>query len=66
MYKDNIASVKAYLKTGWIIEGIMKDQYLHEGISQDRILVACFNPSIFKTEYHRKGLYSFEDIYKTN
>ena len=40
--------------------------YLHDDISQDRILVACFNPSIFKSEYHRKGLYSFEDIYKFN
>lgn len=66
MYKDNVASVKAYLNTGWIIEGIMKDQYLHEGISQDRILVACFNPTIFKDEYHKKGLHSFEDIYQAN
>ena len=64
MYKINIASVKAYLRAGWIIEGVLKDQYLHEGQSHDRILVACFNPKIFIEDYYRKGLYSFNEMYK--
>ena len=63
MYYDNIASVKAYLKADWIIEGVLKDHYLYEDKPQDRILVACFNPNIFHENYHRKGLYSFADIY---
>jgi RimJ/RimL family protein N-acetyltransferase len=63
MYFDNVASVKAYLRADWIIEGVLKDHYLYEGKPQDRILVACFNPSIFSDEYHKKGLYSFDDIY---
>ncbi len=65
MFKDNIGSVKAYLKTGWIIEGILKNQYIHDEKEQDRILVACFNPQIYKDKYYKKGLYSFEEVYNT-
>lgn len=64
MYRANVASVKAYLNAGWIIEGVLKDHYLYNNKSQDRILVACFNPEIFDGEYHKNGLYSFEDIYR--
>jgi RimJ/RimL family protein N-acetyltransferase len=63
MYYENIASVKAYLNAGWIIEGVLKDHFLHNDKPQDRILVACFNPEIFDNKYHKSGLYSFEDIY---
>ena len=63
MHRDNIGSVKAYLRANWIIEGILRDHYIVNGESQDRILVACFNPSIFNETYHKKGLYSFEEIY---
>jgi len=64
MYYDNIASVKAYLNANWIIEGVLKDHYLYNNESQDRILVACFNPDIFNEKYHTSGLYSFEEIYR--
>ena len=63
VYWGNIGSVKAYLRADWIIEGILRDHYIVNGESQDRILVACFNPSIFNETYHKKGLYSFEEIY---
>ena len=63
MYYDNIPSVKAYLRAGWIIEGVLKDHFLYEDKPQDRVLVACFNPSIFHQDYHRQGLYSFDDLY---
>lgn len=63
MHRGNIGSVKAYLRADWIIEGILRDHYIVNGESQDRILVACFNPSIFNETYHKKGLYSFEEIY---
>ena len=42
IYADNKASVGAYLKAGWVIEGILKDHYLVDGSSMDRVLVACF------------------------
>ena len=64
MFKENIGSVKAYLKAGWVIEGVMKDQYLSLGAAQDRVLVACFNPDIFKEEYYKQGVYQFNEIYK--
>ena len=64
MYRDNVGSVKAYLKANWIIEGILKDHYLVDGKPQDRILVACFNPNFYKDDYHKKGTVSFEEAYK--
>ena len=65
MYYDNIPSLKAYLRAGWVIEGVLKDHYIHHEKSQDRILVACFNPNFYEKNYHRKGLYSFDQLYNT-
>jgi len=42
MYANNKASIGAYLKAGWVIEGILKDHYLVDNLSMDRVLVACF------------------------
>jgi RimJ/RimL family protein N-acetyltransferase len=42
MYASNTASINAYLKAGWIIEGSLKDHYLVDGEPMDRVLVACF------------------------
>ena len=47
MYASNIASIKAYTKAGWVIEGQLKGHYLNEGNAEDRILVGCFNPKYF-------------------
>ena len=66
MFKDNVGSVKAYLNANWVIEGILKNQYVHKKIEQDRILVACFNPSLYNEDYYREGLHKFEDIYPSN
>lgn len=63
MYKDNIGSVKAYLKANWIIEGVLKNQYVQNSSEQDRILVACFNPKFYQDEYYSKGMFSFNQIY---
>ena len=63
MYKQNIASVKTYLKANWIIEGVLKDHYLEQDKEQDRILVACFNPNIYRGSYYSKGEYNFKQIY---
>ena|SRR2546428_13197945 len=50
MYESNIASIKAYTRAGWIIEGRLKGHYLVNGKNQDRILVGCFNPKYFTTQ----------------
>lgn len=47
MFEKNIASVKAYLRAGWYVEGRFKGYYLTESGPQDRICVACLNPAYF-------------------
>ena len=50
MYESNIPSIKAYRRAGWIVEGRLKGQFLIENnISEDRILVGCFNPKYFSS-----------------
>ncbi|MBE0351607.1 GNAT family N-acetyltransferase [Pseudoalteromonas lipolytica] len=47
MYSDNIGSIKAYTKAGWIIEATLQNHYILNGKLQDRVIVSCFNPSYF-------------------
>lgn len=47
MYASNIASIKAYTRAGWLVEGVLKGHYLNNNQSEDRILVGCFNPKYF-------------------
>lgn len=47
MYENNISSIKAYTKAGWVIEGKLKGHYLENGKPIDRIEVGCFNPKYF-------------------
>jgi len=47
MYEKNIASIKAYCRAGWVVEGCMKGYYLDNGKPMDRVCVACFNPKYF-------------------
>lgn len=51
MFADNMASVKAYLKTGWVIEGILQGQYWVNEKAMDRYCVACFNPHYFSEDF---------------
>lgn len=51
MYASNISSIKAYLRAGWIVEGIRKGQYWNNEKHEDRIEVACFNPQVFNEKY---------------
>ena len=50
MYEDNIPSIKAYTRAGWIIEGRMRGYYYVNGKSVDRVNVACLNPRYFQDE----------------
>ena len=47
MYLSNIASIKAYMRAGWLIEGRLKGYYHIDGKNEDQILAGCFNPKYF-------------------
>jgi RimJ/RimL family protein N-acetyltransferase len=47
MYEDNIASLKAYMKAGWVTEGRLKGHYWVDGRPMDRVLVSCFSEKYF-------------------
>ncbi|SHF90353.1 Protein N-acetyltransferase, RimJ/RimL family [Salegentibacter echinorum] len=50
MYESNIASIKAYTRAGWLIEGRLKGFYHKDGANEDRILVSYFNPKYFSKD----------------
>ena len=50
MYVSNVASIKAYIRAGWLIEGRLKGFYQVGERNEDRILVGCFNPQYFSKE----------------
>ena len=54
MYESNVPSIKAYLRAGWLVEARLKGQYLVDGIAEDRIEVACFNPKYFSEDFIQK------------
>lgn len=47
MFESNIASIKAYTRAGWFIEARLRGYYFQNGVSVDRICVACLNPKYF-------------------
>ena len=47
MYENNVSSIKAYTRAGWVIEGTLKGHYLENGKPLDRIEVGCFNSKYF-------------------
>jgi len=58
MYASNIASIKAYTRAGWVVEGVLKGHYLENGLNEDRILVGCFNPEYFKDREIQNAKYA--------
>lgn len=63
MFYSNMASVKAYTRADWVIEGVLKGQYLVDGKTEDRILVACFNPEFFNINEIVSASLKIEDVY---
>lgn len=43
--EHNIASIKAYTRAGWIVEGVLKKHYINDGIEQDWVMISKFNPA---------------------
>ncbi|WP_226389024.1 GNAT family N-acetyltransferase [Penaeicola halotolerans] len=64
IYASNIASIKAFIRSGWVVEGVLKGHYWNNGKNEDRILVGCFNPKYFTPEEIAAARY--EDWYKNN
>ncbi|MFM7106324.1 MAG: GNAT family N-acetyltransferase, partial [Flavobacteriales bacterium] len=45
IYANNIGSIKAYCKAGWIIEGVNQSRYILDGKEMDQVIVSFFNPA---------------------
>jgi RimJ/RimL family protein N-acetyltransferase len=41
---DNIGSLKAYLRAGWVMEAVLHAHYGDADGKHDRLVVSCFNP----------------------
>lgn len=42
---NNIASIKAYTRAGWIVEGVLESHYVNNGQIQDWLLISKFPPN---------------------
>lgn len=49
MYENNVGSIKAYLRAGWVVEAILHGHYVLRDEVMDRVVVSCFNPDCFPT-----------------
>ena len=47
IYSDNIGSIKAYSRAGWIVEAVLYDQLSTENGLNNHVLIACFNPRLY-------------------
>lgn len=64
MIESHIGSIKAYVRAGWIIEGILKQHHIINGQPQDFIQVACFNPKYFSKKFLAEALVTHERFCK--
>lgn len=68
IYRDNVGSIKAYCRGGWIIEGLIRGRYLVDGKPMDQVMVSCNNPEFFPSEhddYSLDGLKELMDFRKS-
>jgi RimJ/RimL family protein N-acetyltransferase len=45
---DNVGSIKAYTRAGWVIEGRLREHHLADGAPMDLVLVSCFSDPLAK------------------
>ncbi len=50
----NIPSIKAFTRTGWIIEAKLHQHYVNNGEVQDYLLISKFNPAVHETAHQLK------------
>jgi [ribosomal protein S5]-alanine N-acetyltransferase len=48
IYSDNVGSIKAYTRAGWVIEAVLHRHMHTPAGDNDRVVVSCFNPRYFK------------------
>ena len=53
-YANNVAMVKAFLKNGFRIEGVLKKQLRYKSEYVDHILFGCFNDDLILSSEHSK------------
>lgn len=44
--EKNIASLRTYVKAGWIVEGLLPKHYSNDGILQDWYLISKYHPDL--------------------
>lgn len=49
IYADNIGSVRAYTRAGWLVEAVLHRHHMGPDGPVDRVVVSCFNPAAYPT-----------------
>lgn len=62
IYRNNLGSIKAYCRGGWIIEGVIRGRYLSDGEAMDQVMVSCNNPKFFPTEHDDYNLDQLKEL----
>lgn len=62
IYRNNLGSIKAYCRGGWIIEGVIRGRYLSEGEAMDQVMVSCNNPKFFPSEHDEYNLDQLKEL----
>lgn len=62
IYRDNIGSIKAYCRGGWIIEGLIRGRYLVDNHPMDQVIVSCNNPKYFPSEHDAYTLEHLQEV----
>ena len=63
--KNNVGSIKTFLRANYVVEGIRKDHLLENGVPVDEVLVACFNKKYFNKEQLDQYTVTFEEIFSS-
>jgi RimJ/RimL family protein N-acetyltransferase len=62
IYRNNLGSIKAYCRGGWIIEGVIRGRYLSDGEAMDQVMVSCNNPKFFPSEHDAYNLDQLKEL----
>lgn len=68
IYANNVGSIKAYCRAGWIVEGVVRGRYLVDNEAMDQVMVSCNNPKYIPSkhnDYNISELKRFQEFIKT-
>jgi [ribosomal protein S5]-alanine N-acetyltransferase len=60
IYSNNIGSLKAYTRAGWLVEAVLFEQAVGPDGVNDRIVISYFNPELYATLPIRKPCFMKE------